>query len=72
MKYTAIISFKVEIESKTLEQATHIANQALPNHFLYRDGKGGHGSFLRALAPVVYEADADYKDIKITKWNDHG
>ena len=59
--YTALISFKIDIEATSRESAEHIAMQALPNHFLFRDGKGGAGKFLRALTPVVYEREEEDK-----------
>jgi hypothetical protein len=61
--YTALISFKVDIEATNIESAEHIAKQALPHHFDFSDGKGGSGKFLRGLAPVVYlreEEDKQY------------
>lgn len=54
-KYTGVITFKIDIEAVDMESAEHIAEQALPNHFLFRDSKGGVGKFLRGLMPVVYE-----------------
>ena len=57
IKYTGVITFKIDIEAVDQDAAEHIAKQALPNHFLFRDGKGGVGKFLRGLMPVVYEAD---------------
>ncbi len=70
MKYTAIINFKIDIKAENQEQAEHIASKAIPTHFGFMDGKGGSGTFLRGLSPVVYEADADYKDIKLVRWNE--
>ncbi len=70
MKYTAIINFKIEIEAEHLKQAEYIAGKALPTNFNFMDGNGGTGTFLRGLSPVVYEADADYKDIKLVRWNE--
>lgn len=54
-KYTGVITFKIDIEAVDMESAEHIAKQALPNYFGFRDGKGGSGKFLRGLPPVVYE-----------------
>ena len=56
-KYTGVITFKIDIEADSLESATYIANQALPHHFGFMDGKGGSGKFLRGLIPVVYEQE---------------
>jgi len=56
-KYTGVITFKIDIEAVDMESAEHIAKQALPNHFLFRDSKGGVGNFLRPLPPVVYDAE---------------
>ena len=70
MKYTAIINFKIEIEAEHLKQAEYIASKALPTNFNFMDGNSGSGTFLRGLSPVVYEADADYKDIKLVRWNE--
>ena len=61
--YTALISFKVDIEAVNQESAEYIAKQAIPNHFSFRDGKGGSGRFLRGLTPAVYlreEEDKQY------------
>jgi len=57
IKYTGVITFKIDIEAVDMEAAEHIASQALPNHFLFRDDKRGVGKFLRGLMPVVFEAD---------------
>ena len=56
-KYTGVISFKLDIEADSIESATYIANQALPHHFDFMDGKGGSGRFLIGLQPVVFEAE---------------
>lgn len=55
IKYTAIVSFEVEIEAFNKDDAAYIANQALPTHFNYTNSKGGSGLYLRGLAPVVHE-----------------
>ena len=57
INYTAIISFKIDIEADSIESAEYIAKQALPHHFGFTDGKGGSGKFLRGLMPVVYEQE---------------
>jgi len=57
--YTAIISFKVDIEADSIESAEYISKQALPHHFGFMDGKGGSGRFLRGLSPVVFEKEID-------------
>jgi hypothetical protein len=57
IKYTAIVSFKVEIEAFNEDDAAYIANQALPTQFKYANSKGGSGIYLSGLAPVIYEED---------------
>lgn len=59
--YTALISFKIDIEATSRESAEYIAKQAIPNHFGLMDGKGGAGKFLRGLMPVVYEREEEDK-----------
>jgi len=66
-KYTGVIIFKIDIEATDRESAEHIAMQALPNHFSFRDGKGGAGKFLRGLMPVVYEQE-DKGDAPDSYW----
>ena len=58
-KYTGVISFKIDIEADSLESATYIANQALPHHFGFMDGKGGFGRYLIGLAPIIYEEEIE-------------
>jgi len=57
--YTAIISFKIDIEATDSESAEYIAKQALPHHFDFSDGKGGSGKFLRGLPSVVYPREEE-------------
>jgi len=57
--YTAIISFKVDIEAFNKDDAAYIANQALPTHFNYSNSKGGSGIYLRGLPPVVYPREEE-------------
>ena len=53
--YTAIISFKVDIEAFNKDDAAYIANQALPTWFNYSNSKGGSGIYLRGLSPIIFE-----------------
>jgi hypothetical protein len=57
-EYTAIISFKVDIEADSLEAATYTANQAIPTHFRLISTSGA-GEYLRGLAPVIYLREAE-------------
>ena len=55
-KYTALVSFLVEIEADNRAIADYIASKAVPEHFGYMtcgtDGSGS-GKFKKALAPMV-------------------
>ena len=55
IKYTGAITFKIDIEAINRVAAEKIAIQALPTHFLFMDGEGGSGRFLRGLTHVVYD-----------------
>jgi hypothetical protein len=57
IKYTGVITFKIDIEAIDQDAAEKIAMQALPHHFGFMDGRGGSGKFLRGLMPVVYEQE---------------
>jgi hypothetical protein len=57
IKYTGVITFKIDIEAVDRESAEYIAKQAIPHHFGFMNGNGGSGKFLRGLTPVVYETD---------------
>jgi hypothetical protein len=62
IKYTAIVSFKMEIEAFNKDDAAYIANQALPTQFKYANSKGGSGIYLSRLAPVIYEEEEGVDD----------
>jgi hypothetical protein len=62
IKYTALVSFLVEIEADNRSVADYIASQAVPKHFSYNvcgtDGSGS-GKFKKALNPMVMVAGGE-------------
>ena len=68
-KYTAIITFKIEIEAIDQEAAEYVAKQAtcLPARFLFRCDTG-NGQYLRGLSPVVFEDEVEKEGVPEGYW----
>ncbi len=58
-KYTALVSFVVDIEADTREDAEYIASRATPTHFNFMSGRCGSGKFKKALAPMIMLAGGE-------------
>jgi len=51
IKYTALVSFMIDIEADNRELAEYIASKAVPTHFGFM-ANGGSGKFKKALSLI--------------------
>lgn len=58
-KYTAVISFVIDIEASSRDDAEYIAGRATPTHFNFVSGRSGYGKFKKALEPMVMVAGGE-------------
>ena len=55
-KYTAVVSFVIDIEAIDSDVARHIADNAIPTHYGFSTTEGGSGNFKKALDPLIMVA----------------